>query len=252
MPHLSEGPLEVVLPGQLGKLRLRTRPCLDHDILVVIGLPQAMRNEARPAEETRQGASCEVGAVLVIDIPEGGLDQYPFHVGQLEEHDGVGPLVDSLADQGHEVADSPDMLECVAAAHIVGPEVGIRRAIEILDELDAFGRRAHQPFGTIARIDADAAAGAALAQDGKELALAAADLEHGLSGEVIALDLVIAKLAKEMAKAWREDLCLLIGRRIGLQPRIVQRVADEPAILAEYKFEIAAREAHGFGPAADH
>src|SRR5690606_31187630 len=81
-----------------------------------------------------------------------------------------------------------DMLEGVAAAHDVGREVGVTLVVEILDELQLRQDGRLQAAGDVGRIDTDAPGHALPDHEGEELALAAADLQHALPGELILPD----------------------------------------------------------------
>ena len=58
--------------------------------------------------------------MLVIDIPERRLEQDTFRVRELEEDRHVGPVADRPANQAHEVRHVANVLERVAAAHVIG------------------------------------------------------------------------------------------------------------------------------------
>ena len=71
------------------------RPRLDEEVLVVVGRPDVEDLEAGRAEQPRQRAGGEVGAVLVVDVPEPRVAQHVQRAGQLEEHGGVTALADA-------------------------------------------------------------------------------------------------------------------------------------------------------------
>src|SRR6185437_8058554 len=119
--------------------------------------------EARRAEEARERAAREVGAMLVIDVPERTLLEDPLHVRQLEEDIHMGTVTDGRAHQADEVQHRRDVLERVTTTNVVSVQVRILRAIEVANEGDPIRRARARTLRPIPRIEPDAGAAAALA-----------------------------------------------------------------------------------------
>ena len=113
------------------------------------------------------------------------LVEHALHVGQLEQHDGVGPIADRVADRRHELGDVRDVFQRVPADDDVGVDVGVPLVVEVGDPLDVGGGRVVDPLRMHTGIDADAVAGTGVGHLDQELALAAPDLEHRPVGEVV-------------------------------------------------------------------
>ena len=153
---------------------------LEDDVLVVVVELEREHVEAGPAEEPRERAGAEVRAVLVVDVPEGGLAQHAHDVRQLEQDDRLLPLADPRADARHEVPDRRDVLERVPADDGVRVERAPVPVVQRVDEGQAARRRRRQPLLDEGRVDAEPAVPAQLAHHREELALAAADLDDCL------------------------------------------------------------------------
>jgi hypothetical protein len=118
----------------------------------------------------------EVGAVLVIQVPERGFPQDPSGVRDLEE-DGCFPIRDPAADELHEVSHVRDVLQGVAAADQVGAQAEVGLGVVVADERDPVRSFALRAVGDVRGIDADPSVRSHLAQEHEELPLAATDLE---------------------------------------------------------------------------
>ncbi len=120
----------------------------------------------------------------------------------------------------------------------------MRRAVALGDEGRAAGGRRLAAIVAVGGVDADADGTGALDQAHEEVALAAADLQHGLAAEAVLLVLGVDQPVHERHEVRREGLGLLVSRRIGDEVRIEAVVLDEAAGLAEGELEIAFGKTH--------
>src|SRR5260370_24290473 len=116
--------------------RLLRRPRRNHQILVIVVCPDIAHVKSGYDEEIFQCTCGEIGAVLVIDIPEGDILENPAHVGHLEEHGGVQTLTDGTAHHAHEAQGIRDVFERHLAYNEVGLSMRVPLGVEVLDELD--------------------------------------------------------------------------------------------------------------------
>src|SRR5581483_1459846 len=161
--HELSGALEVVLLLQARRGGSGRRATFEHQVLAAVRLVEFHDVEARIPEEPGEGASREVRAVFVVNVPEHPVLKNSLHVGKLEEDVDVAPVADRLPHQPHEVAHRSDVLERVAAADVIGLKMRVLRAVEIADELDTAGRGRAGALGAVAWIDAYPVAAGALA-----------------------------------------------------------------------------------------
>src|SRR6185437_6601659 len=146
-----------------------------------------------------------------------------------------------------------DMLERVAAAHIVGMQMRVLRPVEVADERDALRGAGACPLRPVSRIEPDAAAAASLAEPDQELPLAASDLERRHPGpELEPLDLIVPDLVEKPEEPRRVGLGLLVCRRVSLERRIEPDIADEPAPAAEPQLDVPARKLQRLLPRRKH
>src|SRR3546814_9445762 len=129
-------------------------------------------------EQGLEGTDREVGAVLVIDIPEGALGEDAGRIRDLEEDDRPLAALELVAHHADERAD----LRYVLQRHLAADEVGIRRRGVICEEFpehaDPPGIGRLQALGMEAGIVAQALITAQVAEEGEEFALAAARSEE--------------------------------------------------------------------------
>ena len=136
-----------------------------------------------------------------------------------------------VADQPQEVGHVRDVLERVPAADMVAFERPVSSARN--DRATKVSRSAaadHGALRPVGRVDADAAAAAALAQRDQKLALAAADLDHRLACEPVRADLLVAEFVEKAAEPRREALGLLVVGGVVVQRRVEPAVLDEAAV----------------------
>ena len=131
------------------------RAGLDDQVLIVVLVADVEDVESGGPEEAGQGAKAEIGAGLVGDVPERQVPQDPVHVRNLEEHHGVAPWADGLADQAHELAGGLDVLQRVTAADEVGGEAGVLVGVVLREVRYARSRLSGQRPGRVAGSDAD-------------------------------------------------------------------------------------------------
>src|SRR6185437_10013485 len=228
---------------QASRRRAGRGPRFEHQILPSIGLVQLQHVEAGLTEQAGQRTAREIGAVLVIDVPEHAVLQHSFHVRQLEEYVDVASIADRLAHQSDELAYRADVLEGVAAANVVRLQVGVAWPVEVAQEADAGACRALGAFRSIAGVEPDTVAPGALAQGDEELSLAAADLQNRDPGaDAVLGDLIVAHVVHETHEPRRERLGLLVSRRILVQAHIEADVGNESAVTAERELDVAARK----------
>jgi hypothetical protein len=122
---------------------------------------------------------------------------------------------------------------------------------EVLDAADPVRHFGIEPGGNEARVVADAAVRAELAQQGEELALAAADFQHVPAVQVMARDQGFGQLPAEGVEGRRIALRLLIGLGIDGSARFPGAVEDEAAAIAEAHPDVAGRKTQGVLAAVD-
>ena len=244
---------EVVLEGKgvaVGARRVRWLG-LDQQVLVVVGKAEIEDVEAGRAEQAGERAGREVGAVLVVHVPERDLLEHPPDVGQLEEHHGVEPVADRAPDRAQHLRHGLDVLEGVPADDGVGGQERVALGVEVLDPREPVGRGRFDPLRAHAGVDADAVPGALLAHGDQELTLPASDLQHVPAVEVVLLDPRCRQLVGERLEGGRERLRLLVLGRVLVESGIEGRVRDEAARSAEPEVEGAAWESGGLLPAGE-
>jgi hypothetical protein len=141
------------------------------------------------------------------------------------------------------------MLERVAAADQVCPEITMVGGIGLGQEAQAVGGRGPGPLVPIGGIDADAARARALDQADQEVALAAADLQDRLARQAMPPVQVVYEFVDEAHEARRVGLSLLVGGGIGRGIRHEPSVLDEAAGRTAGELEITLGEGQrrGFG-----
>ncbi len=218
---------------------------LDHEVLVVVVGPHVPDVEAAALEQIAQRRRCKIGAVLVVHVPEAELLQDERHLGNLEEEHGVRVPFGSAAYHRDERLDGGDMLERHLAADEIRFPVGVALGIEVRDEGRQIALRRAAAVRDIGRIEAGAAVLAQIAQQGKELALAAADLDELLAVQVVPVDQPFGERTVKRVEGLREALRLLVALGVFDELLIEGAIEDESAPAAEAHVDVAARIGDG-------
>ena len=146
--------------------------------MIVEGLGKIENLESTGSEETSKRSEGEIGAMLVIEIPECPFAQDTRHVGNLEEDHGGRFVSDCAPDGLDELLGGMNVFKRVAAADQVAPQIAVTLRIEIANKGNSIRGRARQPAGHIAGIDSDAPIIAELAERCQKVAFSAADLDQ--------------------------------------------------------------------------
>lgn len=153
------------------------RLALDADELSVVKLGDVPHGEAVVAEQTRERAAAEVGAVLVDEVPDAQIAQRVSGVGDLEEYDRARLGVEAVADAANERDRMLNMLQHVRARQQITRIARVLGTVEVANERRIARRRRGIAVRRVASVEPIAAIVAGLAEERQEVAAAAADVD---------------------------------------------------------------------------
>ena len=113
--------LQIVLCGERRSGVVAGGSRLHHKILTIVLRCKVENVKSRLPEHPPEGSRAEIGAMLVVDIPESDIAEHTCSIGDLKKHGGVEPVSNGPPHHGDEFPCILDVLQ----GHLTADEIGL-------------------------------------------------------------------------------------------------------------------------------